>query len=275
MTEHRKEPNAPTEADAVAPRPEPLRIDRRRFFRAAAALGGLSATSALAQPRAADGSSSAAPSRSAAERLETQTRDALRWQGPDPANWVRPRRGVEADHNVVIVGGGQSGLSIAYGLRRKGIGRVAVIDQAPPGGAGIWRTIARMHQLRTPKTLMPGPEAGNVALSFRAWYETLNGSAAFDALDRIPRLTWADYLDWFQRATDTNVRYRTRLLEIEPQGGVLRLHLESDGARRIETTRKLVLANGYAGAGGPNVPEFMRALPPAVWTHTTGRIPVE
>ena len=35
---------------------------------------------------------------------------------------------------------------------------------------------------------------------------------------------------------------------------MLRLHLESDGVPRVETTRKLVLANGYAGAGGPNCP---------------------
>ena len=199
--------------------------------------------------------------------LETQTSNAQRWIGRDPADWVRARTGV--DHNVVIVGGGQSGLSIAYQLRRKGVGRVEVIDRAAPGQAGIWRTIARMHQLRTPKT-MAGPELGNPALSFRAWYETLNGAAAFDALDRIPRLAWADYLDWFQQVTGTTVRYGTRLVEIEPQGDLLRLHLETDGVRRVETTRKLVLANGYAGAGGPSVPDFIRALPASVWTHTTG-----
>ena len=110
-------------------------------------------------------------------------------------------------------------------------------------------------------------------MSFRAWFETLNGPAAFDALDRIPRLAWADYLDWFQQTTGTMVRYRTRLIEIEPQGDLLRLHLESDGVQRVATTRKLVLANGYAGAGGPNVPDFIRALPASVWTHTTGNIP--
>ncbi len=251
------------------------RIDRRTLFRGAAmlAVGGLSGPAALAQV-AAPPSGPAIPARAdAGEPLAAQTGRALRWAGRDPADWVRARTGV--DHNVVVVGGGQSGVAIAYGLRRKGVGRVDVIDQADPGQAGIWRSIARMHQLRTPKTLMPGPEAGNVALSFRAWYETLNGPEAFDALDRIPRLAWADYLAWFQQATDTKVRYRTRLIEIEPQGDVLRLHLESDGAQRVETTRKLVLANGYAGAGGPNVPDFVRALPPAVWTHTTGRIPVE
>ena len=253
----------------------PGRLDRRGFFRGAAAVAvgslGVSAASAQSGPGAAP--TGAAPTgEAAADRLEAQTRDAQRWIGPDPADWVRARAGV--DHNVVIVGGGQSGLSIAYQLKRKGVGGVEVIDQSAPGQAGIWRTIARMHQLRTPKT-MAGPELGNPALSFRAWYETLNGAAAFDALDRIPRLAWADYLDWFQQATGTAVRYGTRLIEIEPQGDLLRLHLESNGARRVATTRKLVLANGYAGAGGPNVPAAVRALPASVWTHTTGAMPVQ
>jgi len=247
-------------------------IDRRGFFRSAAALtvGGLSAATGLAQTASPPETAAPPASADAARQLEEQTRSALRWAGRDPADWVRARTG--ADHNVVIVGGGQSGLSIAYGLKRKGVGRVDVIDRAEPGGAGIWRNIARMHQLRTPKALA-GPELGNPALSFRAWFETLNGPAAFDALDRIPRLAWADYLDWFQQTTGTMVRYRTRLIEIEPQGDLLRLHLESDGVRRVETTRKLVLANGYAGAGGPNVPDFIRALPASAWTHTTGNIP--
>jgi FAD-dependent urate hydroxylase len=270
MTAPTQQKDAPREN--AAPPYAPSQLDRRGFFRGAAALtvGGLGAVTAPAQLEAQP---AAAPERAdAAEQLEERTQSALRWIGRDPADWVRARAGV--DHNVVIVGGGQSGLSIAYGLRRKGVGRVEVIDRATPGEAGIWRTIARMHQLRTPKTLA-GPELGNPALSFRAWYETLNGTAAFDALDRIPRTAWADYLDWFQQVTGTMVRYGTRLLEIEPQGDVLRLHLESDGVRRVETARKLVLANGYAGAGGPNVPDFVRSLPAGVWTHTTGNIPFD
>jgi len=256
------------------PKPHPLpKLGRRNFFRGAAALtlGGLSAPAALAQVAAPQGvSPAAAQPASPAAQLDDQTRKSQRWLGRDPADWVRARAG--ADHNVVIVGGGQSGVAIAYGLRRKGVGGIEVIDRAEPGQAGIWRTIARMHQLRTPKTLL-GPEQNNPALGFRAWYETLNGPSAFDALDRIPRLAWADYLAWFQQTTGTTVRYRTRLVEIEPQGDLLRLHLESEGVQRVETTRKLVLANGYAGAGGPNVPEFVRALPANLWTHTTGAIP--
>jgi cation diffusion facilitator CzcD-associated flavoprotein CzcO len=273
--EHQKTTDSVQEAPTPQHRSTPGQIDRRSFFRGAAALtvGGLSTPAALAQVAAPSGPAAAADHADPSQQLDAQTRRTLRWAGRDPADWVRARAGV--DHNVVIVGGGHSGVAIAHGLKRKGVGGVDVIDRAEPGQAGIWRSIARMHQLRTPKTLMPGPEGGNVALSFRAWYETLNGPEAFDALDRIPRLAWADYLAWFQQATDTKVRYRTRLTEIEPQGDVLRLHLEVDGAPRVETTRKLVLANGYAGAGGPNVPDFVRALPSQVWTHTTGRIPVE
>jgi cation diffusion facilitator CzcD-associated flavoprotein CzcO len=242
------------------------KIDRRGFFRGAAALtlGGLSAGAARAQTHSGDPRMDYV-----AAQLEAQTQRAQRWSGPDPADWVRPR--ADADHNVVIVGGGQSGSAIGFGLKRAGIGRVEIIDQADPGETGIWRTIARMHQLRTPKT-MRGPEQDNPMLSVRGWYETLHGPAAFDALDRIPRLAWADYLDWYRQVTGTQIRHRTRLLEIEPQGDLLRLHLETEGVRREETTRKLVFANGYAGAGGANLPGFVRALPHEFWAHTSERI---
>lgn len=267
MAEKRnKTPESDRHGSATEDRRLPGHIDRRGFFRGAAALtvGGLTATSGLAQTNGAVADATA--------QLETQTRNAQRWLGGYPADWVRPRDGV--DHNVVIVGGGQSGSAIAYGLKRKGVGRVEIIDQAEPGQAGIWRTIARMHQLRTPKTLA-GLEQDNPILSVRAWYETLNGTAAFDALDRIPRLAWADYLDWYRQVNDIAIRYRTRLLEIEPQGDLLRLHLESEGVRRVETTRKLVLANGYAGAGGPNLPGFLRGLPTEFWAHTASPIRFE
>ena len=248
-------------------------VGRRGFFRDVASfgIGSLAAPGLLAQNAVPAGQAPGAAPADAA--LANQTARTMRWAGNAPADWVRPRAGV--DHNVVIVGGGQSGLAIAYALKRKGVGRVDVVDQSDPGQAGIWRSIARMHQLRTPKTLGPGPEGGNPALGFRAWYETLNGADAFDKLDRIPRLAWADYLAWFQQATNTNVRSRTRLIEIEPQGDLLRLHLDVNGTRRVETTRKLVLANGYAGAGGPNVPEFIRALPSTVWTHTAAPLPLD
>lgn len=250
----------------------PERIGRRGFLRSAGVAAGALGAGALlplsesARAPAAEPGPAPAVSPDAAAQLEAQTQRVLRWQGPAPANWVRTRNGV--DHDVLIVGGGQSGLAIAYGLRRKGVGRVEVIDKADPGQAGIWKTIARMQQLRTAKTI-PGPEHENAALGFRAWYETLHGPGAFDALDRIPRVAWGDYIAWFQKVTGTQVRYRTQLVDIEPQGELLRLQLESDGTRRSVTVRKLVLASGYAGAGGPNVPGFVRQLPSQAWAHSS------
>src|SRR5437016_4582336 len=105
-------------------------------------------------------------------------RNALRLIGPDPQNWVPERPasdGRPIDHNVAIVGGGQSGCAFAFALRRAGVGRVTVIDRADGE--------ARMNVLRTPKSL-PGPELGIPALGFQSWYEARHGSAAYAAFER-------------------------------------------------------------------------------------------
>jgi cation diffusion facilitator CzcD-associated flavoprotein CzcO len=205
---------------------------------------------------------------------DSVARETLRLIGPDPQNWVPDRDGI--DHNVVVIGGGQSGSAFAFALRRVGIGKVSVIDVAPDGAkAGVWLTSARMHKLRTPKNL-PGPELGLPGLSFQAWYEARHGAAAYDALDRIPRLDWAAYLDWYRKLVGISVRYRTRLIRIEPAAGHLRLHLEEGGATRVETTRKLILATGFAGNGGPYVPAVLtRNLPEGAYAHTSEPINFE
>src|SRR5262245_59031376 len=117
-------------------------------------------------------------------------REALRLIGPDPQNWVPEHPGPNGetiDHNVVVVGGGQSGCAFAFALRRAGIGKVAVVDMAEcEARAGVWLNAARMNVLRTPKTL-PGPELGIPALGFQAWYEARHGRDAYAAFERIPR----------------------------------------------------------------------------------------
>jgi FAD-dependent urate hydroxylase len=171
---------------------------------------------------------------------DAAARNALRLIGPDPANWVPDRPGI--DHNVVLVGGGQTGSALAFALRRAGIGKVSVIDAATDEvRAGIWLTAARMNLLRTPKNL-PGPELGIPALSFQAWYEARHDADAYAAIDRIPRLDWVDYLSWYRHFLKIEVRYSTQLLRIEPVQGYFRLHLSVVGELRIETTRKIVLS---------------------------------
>ncbi len=193
-------------------------------------------------------------------------REALRLLGPDPANWVPDREGI--DHNVAIIGGGQTGCAFAFALRRAGIGKVAVIDAAPgPEHAGIWTNGARMNVLRTPKTL-PGPELGIAALSFQAWYEARHGAEAYRAFERIPKQAWVDYLAWYREFLGIAVRYGTRLLRIEPADGHFRLHLDIAGAPAVETARKIIIATGFDGSGGVAVPEMLRDLPRALYAHT-------
>ena len=202
---------------------------------------------------------------------DAAARRALRLIGPDPANWVPDRPGI--DHNVFIVGGGQTGCALAYALRRAGIGKVAVIDAAADGaGSGIWRDTARMHLLRTPKALV-GPELGLPDLGFRAWYEARHGEAAYAALDRIPRPDWAAYLAWFRAFLAIPVRYGTRLLGIAPRAGGFTLRLAGPRGIAHETARKIILATGFAGAGRPLVPEVLtRALPATRYAHTDAPI---
>jgi cation diffusion facilitator CzcD-associated flavoprotein CzcO len=201
-------------------------------------------------------------------------RETLRLIGSDPENWVFDHEKI--DHNVLVVGGGQSGSTFAFALRRAGIGKVSVIDAAKDhAGAGVWLTGARMHKLRTPKSL-PGPELGLPGLSFQAWYEARHGTAAYDALDRIPRVDWAAYLEWYRGQLGISVRYDTRLARIEPSAGHFRVHLEHDGRAFTETTRKIILANGFIGAGEPNIPDVLsKKLPADFYAHTSERIDFE
>ena len=81
---------------------------------------------------------------------DVEARTTLRLLGPDPANWVPDRPGI--DHNVAIIGGGQTGSAFGFALRRAGIGRVTILEAAEnEQRAGVWLNAARMNLLRTPK----------------------------------------------------------------------------------------------------------------------------
>ena len=198
---------------------------------------------------------------------DADARNAVRLLGPDPANWVP--RGEGVDHNVTIVGGGQTGCALAFALRRAGIGEVTILEAAPDEThAGIWLNAARMNLLRTPKAL-PGPELGVPALSFQAWYEARHGQDAYAAIDRIPRVEWAEYLSWYKRFLNITPRYQTRLTRVEPLGEHFRLHIQTATHTVTETTRKLILATGFSGSGGPFIPSILTEnLPRELYAHT-------
>jgi thioredoxin reductase len=214
------------------------------------------------------------PGIAALETLARRARDELAlFDYPDRA-WVTPVRDGNGDrvHNVLVAGGGQNGLGIAFALRRERIDGVTVLDENPPGQEGPWATYARMLTLRTLKFLT-GPDLGVAALTFRAWHEAQYGEQSWNDLIRIPREEWMRYLIWFRATLNLPVRNGVRLDRIEPRGDLLAVHLTTPDGPEVAVTRKLVLASGMQGAGRPRVPEFVREnLPKEYWAHTTESI---
>lgn len=188
-----------------------------------------------------------------------------------PVNWVpQTRQNGEAVSDVVIVGGGMCGLVAWLALSRAGIRNVRIIDRSPEGQEGPWVTYARMETLRSPKVLT-GPASGLPSLTFQAWYRAQFGQEAWNALDKIPRPMWMDYLRWYRRVLRIPVENGVALTRVEPEGGLLRLHL-AGAAQGSVLARKLVMATGRDGTGAPQIPGFVSGLDRAFWAHSSDPI---
>lgn len=187
--------------------------------------------------------------------LEARVSRDLTYLGDKPMSWMSPRDGVDRD--VVIVGAGQAGLAIGFALKREGVTNIALLDAAPKGLEGPWRTFARMETLRSPKDI-PGPELGIADLTFRAWHEAAYGEVAYQAIFKIPTGLWMDYLLWYRAQVDLPIENDVKVTRVEPLEDTIRLHLDRGGVKGTMTTRKLVLATGMDGFGQAYVPEMVR-----------------
>lgn len=162
-----------------------------------------------------------------------------------------------------------AGLCAAASLRFQGIPSL-ILDQAPAGLEGPWATTARMETLRSPKELT-GPALGIPSLTFRAWFTAQFGDEAWEALDKIPRLQWFDYLQWYGRVTQAQVRNRQYVQNVQPTAaGHVRLSVRDldSGEEQTLLARRVVLATGRDGLGGPWVPEWSATLPRDRWMHS-------
>ncbi|MBT2326573.1 NAD(P)/FAD-dependent oxidoreductase [Variovorax paradoxus] len=201
--------------------------------------------------------------------LERRLAKDLEWLGWPARDWMPPRlHDGQAVLDVVIIGGGQAGLGAAAALAQQGI-RAVVFDRSSAGFEGPWATTARMETLRSPKELT-GPALGLPALTFRAWFEAQCGPDAWTALDKIPRLQWMDYLRWYRRVMAVDVRNDTRVVAIHPRAdAMVGLDLQTPTGASSVLARRVVLATGRDGLGGPTVPAFVRRLPRAKWAHSS------
>lgn len=209
------------------------------------------------------------------EALNERVKSDLSYLAFGGANWVHPRRHSDGRvYDVVIVGGGQSGLGIAFGLLRERVSNILVIDENPEGTEGPWETYARMVTLRTPKHLT-SIDLGIPSLTFRSWWEAQFGPEGWEALDKIPRGDWMNYLRWYRKVLGLPVLNETKLNLIEPVGeGLHRLHVEGAGAPSASLlARKVVLATGIQGGGEWHVPSMIAdRLPSRLYAHTSKAI---
>ncbi|WP_428488571.1 FAD/NAD(P)-binding protein [Rhodopila sp.] len=199
--------------------------------------------------------------------LTAQVRDDLQRIAHPRMNWLEPRIGPDGEPalDVLIVGGGQSGLAIAGGLMRAMVSNILVADRAPQGREGPWLTYARMHTLRSPKDYT-GPDLDLPSLGYQTWHEARYGVAHWQALELIRREDWAAYLDWVRDAIGVAVSNDTAVVDIDAAAcGLLAVTL---GDGKVRFTRKVVLATGQDGSGLWWMPDFVARLPQRFRAHT-------
>ncbi|HEY3254313.1 MAG TPA: FAD/NAD(P)-binding protein, partial [Polyangiaceae bacterium] len=170
--------------------------------------------------------------------------------------WLPPQRVAgEPVYDVAIVGGGQSGLTAAFGLMRERVGNLLVLDQNPLDRAGPWLNFARMRTLRTPKYLT-GPDLGIPNLTPRAWYEAQFGDGSWEALGLLPKELWAGYLAWYREILRIPVEPDTTVgaLQYDSQARQFLLPCSGPNGQRTQRARRVVLATGIDGSGEWRVP---------------------
>ena len=205
--------------------------------------------------------------------LEARLRRDLEYLELPAKPWVPERRAEGRPVlDVAIIGAGMAGLAAAAALRLDGVERVQLLDRAPEGQEGPWVTYARMETLRSPKGLA-GPALGLPSLTFRAFFEAQHGPAAWEALGKIPRAMWMDYLNWYRRVMALPVRNGVEVTLIRPrEDGLVGLDL-ARGESLV--CRRVVLASGRDGLGGHVVPEMARGVDRRFWAHAREGIDFE
>lgn len=158
-------------------------------------------------------------------------------------NWKDIReesaRYTDRDPEVVIIGGGQAGLSV--GARLRAIGVDALIVEAHPRVGDVWRR--RYHSLTLHN------EAWVASLPYLEYPETWP--------TYIPKDMLAGWFEYYAEAMELNVWTSSRLVEgdYDPHDGQWNLAVDHDGERTQLRPRHVIMCTGSV-SGAPNIPQL-------------------
>lgn len=171
---------------------------------------------------------------------------------------------------VAILGAGHGGKSAAFGLQRHGIERVRIFDRRAAGKEGVWRAFARNATLRSPKKITGGLDWGLPNLNFRRWCTACYGEDYWQRIEFIPRLIWADYLDWYGDVLNLPIQNDTHIHNVtwNEAEQCFWLHAHYQGIPDLYKARFVIFATGLECAGGKNVPTIVqKSLPDHCYHH--------
>lgn len=203
------------------------------------------------------------------DALEARLKQDLSWLELPAKPWmIKKSHQGQPVIEVAIIGAGMAGLTAGTALSLLGLHPV-LFDRAREGYEGPWVTTARMETLRSPKQLT-GPALGMPALTFRAWFEAQFGEPAWTALDKIPRTQWMEYLCWYRKVTKLEIRNEHQVLEVHPRADNLveLLVQHPKGVEKI-LARRVIIASGRDGLGGPSLPDFANKIPNTLRAHSS------
>ncbi len=161
--------------------------------------------------------------------------------------------------DVAIIGGGQTGLTVAFSLKQHCISNICIFDKNTQDSAGSWINIGRMETLRTPKTTT-GPDLDIPVLSFKNWFCEKYSREAWDEMDYIPRLDWHNYLNWFRKVLKLPVKFNCNAgpLLWDSENLCYKFDVHTQEQKNTVFARKVVLATGLEGSGEWMIPPFVQ-----------------
>lgn len=206
-------------------------------------------------------------SQSGLNALEAQIKQDLQYLNLPITSWSLSEHNPE-NHviDVAIIGGGMSGITAAFALKLRGINTV-VFDQAAIGQEGPWKTPALMETLRSPKQVV-GPALASPSLTFQAWFKAQFGVKKWEQLDKIPRLQWGEYLQWFKAMTAPYILNQYQLIDMQLNDNYRELVFDTPRGTIRYQAQHVILATGMESFSEANIPSFMSDIPTTYWEHS-------